>query len=297
MSEKREKEVGKIAGTNSRTWETKVDFRLSWRMYRDNWKALVGAQLTGITVFFATIVGTFLLFDFFFFQDGSPAFEGSTPAEVILLVRILVVPALIVLYAFFGSLFGLSYEIMSGGDLFANYRETFRYFRRYWWRYVLLSMWLNLFGLLIPLVSVHVLGTIGPGRAEVSVELPVSGVFNFFWFAMFLLTFPSLTASGHLRESFRENWHLFWKNPSRVLLTYFTYFLVFELPNIIFALFFAHYYSGGTSAAPWVLVTFAIAVVVSSLYRLFVGYPMLSLLSTRVYNSLKLRETEALGDE
>ncbi len=112
--------------------EALVDIRLSWRLYKSNFKVFLGAQIISILVY------TFLLFPWelilmFFF-----GIDFNYNITLLLNIRSLIGGFLISI--FFGSSFGLSYDIMSGGDQFTELRGFFHYFKQYWWQYIFLSL-------------------------------------------------------------------------------------------------------------------------------------------------------------
>ncbi len=270
--------------------ETRIDFRLSWRMYRDNWKAFAGAQVVGILGFLATMVVTAWILLLFvppqMFMD--PLAYGA--GWILFLTTIFVLPGLIVLFAFFGSLYGLSYDIMSSGDQFAEFSGTFQYFRRYWWQFFILSVWLNLLGFILPFGSLAIIGRLTSIGTRPLFVFPISVAFNYIWLILFIGMFPSLTAQKSLKMAFKENWRQLKSNIRHRLATVGIYLLIFEIPTFILTGLLSVFIE--MDGFPPVHLPIGLIILAMETIQLFVGYPLLALLATRMYNSAKFNHTD-----
>ncbi|MHA1245332.1 MAG: hypothetical protein ACTSP7_12275, partial [Candidatus Heimdallarchaeota archaeon] len=190
--------------------------------------------------------------------------------------------------------YGLSYDIMSSGDLFSEFRRAFSYFRKYWWQYILLSF-ISGFSLFLPM-----------GRAIFNRPHPIENIFFDIGFILlrYLLLFiliilsssilPSLTAQGRLKNSFIEANRLLKKAPKRIIKTWSRFYLLFLLPLLLLNIttYLLHTLLG---RSPWVIAINA-TFLVGYLVYLFIAIPWSTLIATRIYNSVDIERFKPLAN-
>ncbi|MCK4281960.1 MAG: hypothetical protein KAX10_07585 [Candidatus Lokiarchaeota archaeon] len=277
--------------------EALVDIRLSWRLYKSNFKVFLGAQIISILVY------TFLLFPWelilmFFF-----GIDFNYNITLLLNIRSLIGGFLISI--FFGSSFGLSYDIMSGGDQFTELRGFFHYFKQYWWQYILLSL------LLVSgtFLSSFIYGLFFSGPIEDALYvlflnitiIIIYKVLMYFWITIILQTFPSLTSQGSIKNALHENFKLLRVNSKRILSSLLLFFLIFnfswtllqilDLSMRILAVemrwvWYQNFIQSYSIIFP--LIQF----LAQTIFIFLLAIPMLALVSTRIYNSLKMGDNK-----
>lgn len=277
--------------------EALVDIRLSWRLYKSNFKVFLGAQIISILVY------TFLLFPWelilmFFF-----GIDFNYNITLLLNIRSLIGGFLISI--FFGSSFGLSYDIMSGGDQFTELRGFFHYFKQYWWQYIFLSLLLVSGAFL----SSFIYGLFFSGPIEDALYvlflnitiIIIYKVLMYFWITIILQTFPSLTSQGSIKNALHENFKLLRVNSKRILSSLLLFFLIFnfswtlleilDLSMRILAVemrwvWYQNFIQSYSIIFP--LIQF----LAQTIFNFLLAIPMLALVSTRIYNSLKMGDNK-----
>ena len=277
--------------------EALVDLKLSWRLYKSNFKVFLGAQIISILVY------TFLLFPWelilmFFF-----GIDFNYNITLLLNIRSLIGGFLISI--FFGSSFGLSYDIMSGGDQFTELRGFFHYFKQYWWQYIFLSL------LLVSgtFLSSFIYGLFFSGPIEDALYvlflnitiIIIYKVLMYFWITIILQTFPSLTSQGSIKNALHENFKLLRVNSKRILSSLLLFFLIFnfswtllqilDLSMRILAVemrwvWYQNFIQSYSIIFP--LIQF----LAQTIFIFLLAIPMLALVSTRIYNSLKMGDNK-----
>lgn len=277
--------------------EALVDLKLSWRLYKSNFKVFLGAQIISILVY------TFLLFPWelilmFFF-----CIDFNYNITLLLNIRSLIGGFLISI--FFGSSFGLSYDIMSGGDQFTELRGFFHYFKQYWWQYIFLSL------LLVSgdFLSSFIYGLFFSGPIEDALYvlflnitiIIIYKVLMYFWITIILQTFPSLTSQGSIKNALHENFKLLRVNSKRILSSLLLFFLIFnfswtllqilDLSMRILAVemrwvWYQNFIQSYSIIFP--LIQF----LAQTIFIFLLAIPMLALVSTRIYNSLKMGDNK-----
>ncbi|MCK4238898.1 MAG: hypothetical protein KAX33_07240, partial [Candidatus Lokiarchaeota archaeon] len=206
---------------------------------------------------------------------------------------------------FFGSSFGLSYDIMSGGDQFTELRGFFHYFKQYWWQYIFLSL------LLVSgdFLSSFIYGLFFSGPIEDALYVRflsitiiiIYKVLMYFWITIILQTFPSLTSQGSIKNALHENFKLLRVNSKRILSSLLLFFLIFnfswtllqilDLSMRILAVemrwvWYQNFIQSYSIIFP--LIQF----LAQTIFIFLLAIPMLALVSTRIYNSLKMGDNK-----
>jgi len=281
--------------------EVKNDFKVSWQLLKANYKAFLATEIFAFAsfivifaLFWGIVVLVFHLSPTLTLEILRDDYIRDRDISFSILGTIIVAVSHAIMNGFLNCQFGLSYDIMSSGDMFSEFRRVFSYFRRYWWQYILLSFFSG-FGLFLP-----------EGRALIprpktvgSVFLDIGFIIIRFTLLFVLLLFtnnilPSLTAQGSFKNSFKEASRILNKYPKRVFKTWGRYFLIFILPTFILAIirselhvFFEHEW--------WIFIFDALGLFAYLIY-LFVGIPIATLIATRIYNSVEIERFQPLTE-
>lgn len=277
--------------------KTRVDFVVSGRLLKENFRAFAGAQVIGVVAFLIVAVFMMGIFALLLPNLWIDAAQSTGTPTLVIAVVLLLTPANVVLYAFFGSLYGLSFDIMSSGDGFAQVRGSLTYFRKYWWQYSVVSVWQYLLGAFLIVGFTGTLETLGPMTPEGWIVLLVPSLVAWVWGTLFFELMPSLTATGSLRAAFKENWQLLKNHPGRLISTRVAYIALVEVPFLLFTIFaFWNQPALEVATAQEFSVGFFLLAIVPSILYFLISNPLLALLSTRIYNSIKmLREGDGQG--
>ncbi len=272
--------------------QSKTDLRISWQMYKSNYKAFIATELFAIFAFF--LINATLMIILVVIYAFSPNLEVSNifvdltnkfgTSHILRAVTASI--SFLVMVGFLNCQYGLSYDIFSSGDMFAEFKSSFTYFKRHWWQYIILIFVTGL-GMFVPNRNVEN----DPPRFLENVNIFALQIARFIVLLVFLILFsstlPSVTAQGSLIKSFTESLRIVRKNTKRLVKTWSIYFLIFFAPLMVFSITL-------TAVFPYIEGTFWIPLfysIILAIYLVifFVGFPMMSLISTRIYNDVDFK--------
>ncbi|MHA1346874.1 MAG: hypothetical protein ACTSVO_04305 [Candidatus Heimdallarchaeaceae archaeon] len=289
-----------IEAKSTKISETKTDFKLSWQFLKANYKSFLATELFAILAFIVVIsimmgiiVLIFVLSPDLALSDLS--FDRVEDRDITYRVwLILPILAYLTMVGFLYCQFGLAYDIFTSGDMFTEFKKAFSYFKEHWWKYIVLTF-VTGFSFFIPDDITHM-------RAETSHWATSNAIIITFDVIRFLLffvilvvfsnTLPSVTAQGNLKNSFKESFRILKKEWKRLVKTWVIYFLIFVAPSFILSMVLQLTYPllVGTS---WFTVIRIVAFILQ-FYKLFIGFPMLALIATRIYNSVEFERFKPL---
>ncbi|MFX1254798.1 MAG: hypothetical protein ACFFCZ_24515 [Promethearchaeota archaeon] len=274
--------------------ETKLDFIVSWQLLRENWKAFIGTEIFSLIAFLVTVsilVGIYILLVMFV-----PSFTVTRFELGIFLFLFFCAFALI--YAFFCSQYGLAYDVISSGDMFAEFKGSFTYFRLHWNNYLLLSFilgWVQtpfqpeaiIFYVLLrnSIITIDLFRTI---------EFFIILILRFLWFVLLINTLPSITSQGNLKQSFIENFRILRNYPKRLFTTWSIFFFIFYVPAFMLGLVNLLFFDILFGTFWWVLLIMFF--IIAFLSSILIGAPMIALMATRIYNNVELNRYQFLNN-
>lgn len=259
---------------------SQVDLRLSWYMFKRNVRAYTMIAIFSVasSLLIMFIVG-FLVGILSVLIGGESIVENQLFMDIMIII--ITIPLILFFYAFFGSGYGLAYDIMSSGDEFAQFKGAFSYFKRFWWQYIVIS-----------LVSALPTFLINPfflplnGINHLWIRIIIHGLLitiTYFWSIIVGIAFPIVTAKNSIKKSLILPFTLLSKYPKRYLSTWLKFFVIFYIPSAALTLiyFFSEFYE--IQMTWWINLFMAF----SSIVSLFIAFPMQTLVATRFYNSLE----------
>ncbi|MBY8999630.1 MAG: hypothetical protein KGD64_01825 [Candidatus Heimdallarchaeota archaeon] len=280
--------------------ETKTDFKISWQFFKANYKSFLATELFAFFAFFIVIsilmgvlILIFVLSPDLVLSDLIP--QNSSHVDITFRVwLILPILAYLIMVGFLYGQFGLAYDIFTSGDMFSEFKKAFSYFKEHWWKYILLTFVTGL-SFFVPNNIRQINAEMSPWRSSDALVITFE-VIRFLLFFIILVVFsstlPSVTAQGNLKNSFRESSRIVKKEWKRLIKTWGIYFLLFISPSFILAIVFQFTYPVLTGTV-WIIVMQIIAIILL-LYKLFIGFPMLALIATRIYNSVDFERFKPL---
>ena len=265
------------------------EIKFSWRLLGENWRAFLATEIFSLIAFFLTFISLEIIINII-------AIALNITVIPIINVSITYLSnfiGVLVFYAFMTCQYGLAYDMIASGDMFAEFKVAFPYFRNHWWRYIFLTLitqWLTatfhphiLIIFLISKSSVFISTTL---YTDTILILVARLIFYLFWFIFLIETLPSVTAKNSLLRSFKENREILGKIPRQSYLTLVISFVIFIMPQ-----FLAHLLT--VLLLNIIIVSdlkFLLSMLLTLLwfYCLFIGTPMIALITTRIYNSVSL---------
>jgi hypothetical protein len=280
--------------------ETKKNLVNSWRLYRENSRAFIATELFAIIAFIITssiiiIIGYLIenssaTISFTeYIMNFSSNYQSYTIYKIFIALFILTI-----LTGWLNCQYGLAFDIMSSGEMYAEFSGSFNYFKRHWWQYILSTVFIFSFWLTLPPL-LRLLNGYGPFEStepgdydsfEINmIFIIIYLILFFFWFIIFINLFPSITAQGSLKRAFIESIRIARKNIKHMIKTWLSFFLLVLLPLIFLialdSLIFDFINPPNTGFRPVFIVIGDLA----SLFLLFVGYPISTLIATGIYNN------------
>jgi hypothetical protein len=269
-------------------------------MFKSNYKAFIATEIFAIIAFVISMgiiigitVAIFALSPNLAVADLIPN-ESNDFTEIHIIWGILAALLYLTLTGFLFGQFGLAYDIYSSGDMFTEFKKSFTYFKTHWWKYVLLTF-VSGFGFFRPNQRLLRNAPLPPEehiQAVSLVMLVVRFIVVFVLLVVFSSTLPSVTAQGNLKRSFIESIRIVKRNFSRLFKTWGVYFLIFSLPifasNLTLLILIPSI--KGTVIVPILLGITALLYG----FSLFIGIPMMSLIATRIYNTVEFERFKPL---
>ncbi|MHA1304964.1 MAG: hypothetical protein ACTSQE_08220 [Candidatus Heimdallarchaeaceae archaeon] len=275
--------------------ETMKDFSISWQMFKANYKAFLATELFAIISYIIIHACLFSILAFVYVAIPNLSFKRFIIGLFYrfntshVFVSIITGISYVVLIGFMNCQYGLAYDILSSGDMFAEFKSSFTYFKRHWWQYILLafiigiSMFIPDRRIVFPLPS-----AINPPKGSpifVIIFRTTQFILSWLFLVVFSNTLPSVTAQGNFINSFKESFAILKKYPIRLIRTWGVFFLIFQFPLMSTSIIFIALIPiiKGTI---WIKIL-AGFILVLYLYVIFIGLPMMSLIATRIYNSVE----------
>ena len=267
--------------------ESITDIRIAFKTYLEYKKAY-------ILTFIMFLMGIFLLVftgEFIFqFVILDNYFQFGELIQVILTLIILLFFCLILflLLSYTRTIFGLSNDIITSGDLFTEFRRSITYFKKYWLYFALLTVPFGLIFIeqLFSSFSLLEMIRLQEGNRMFFVGLKaIVYSFDLMLYVAFIEIFPSLIEVKKLRQSINENFSILRQNFKRVFVSVAFYYLIFRVPMFIVDITRILIVN---SEEAFLLFNFIF--LISAIFNVLIGLPFLSLIATRIYNTTILKE-------
>lgn len=269
---------------------TRQDFRESWRLLQANFRAFNSTIIFALCASIFTIILLFLIIGWVtpsIFLNSNRFFFDSDFRWISVIVGFLI------LTVFINCQTGLAHDIMSSGDMFAEFKSSFYYFRQHWWKYILLSFLMggptSGFPQSIISGSIKIIPTehLSPFSNYIlgALILVIFFGLSFLWNSIFSQSLASINAQGNLANSIIESIRIFKANPKRLLSTWGLYYLIFYSPIWIFEIIMRFVQLSDIS----IIIVILSFMLIYGLVFLFIGLPMRALLITGLYNNIEFK--------
>jgi hypothetical protein len=285
---------------SSKLSETRKDFKISWQLLKSNYKSFIATEIFAILAFIIINAVIFGIIALIFVLSPNLSITDLIPrssTEITITFRIYFLFAILSYLTMSGFLycqFGLAYDIFTSGDMFTEFKKSFVYFKEHWWKYILLTF-ITGFGFFVPDRRIG-FEPLGPIREQFQnlfvVFITIRFIILYLLLVIFSSTLPSVTAQRSLKNSFIESIRILKKDFKRLFSTWGLFVIIFNGPAFILSLTLALILPIITGTV-WVPILMAI-ILILYLYNLFLGFPMMSLISTRIYNSVDFERFKPL---
>ena len=249
------------------------DFRLSLNVFKDNLRAYLSVVLFVLAGSFGILLlGLAALGFVVLIQVYDINLTNNTRVLLFLLIAILIFISLLVVFvfsAFNATLYGLSFDIMSSGNLYTEFRNAFIHFREHWLAYIVISMPMLFLSMVYQLFS-----------KDQIIQYILYIFVDYFSIMFFTGLLTSVTAKGKFFYSFQESFSIIKKDFRRIASTIAIYFLIFRTPYII-----GVYIAKLGLTIDYVVLILLICNFILMLFASLIGNPILSIIATRIYNT------------
>ncbi len=251
--------------------ESVKDIKISWILFKNNIRAFFATEIfAAASAFMIMAIFFTILFLLDIKNDNLFIIAAST----------VFISVIIIFNVFLTSQFGLAYDILSSGNMYAEFKGAFVYFRKSWWRYLLYILMFNLVqpSTYIPVYSQH------GNNIDISVTYYFIGfIIDFLGYILLINILPGISNHNSLKLAIHENFKLLSKYPKRIFITWSIFYIIFEIPYIIFRTteFF------GNKPDENINLAFFIPMMLIAILVEMIKFPLSALISTRLYNLLE----------
>ena len=274
--------------------ESKTDLTVAFKVYLEYKKEYIKTFivfLTGIIVLVFT--GIFIIR--FVILDNYFQFDEVIRLLLMLIILLILCLIFFLLLSYARTTFGLTYDIMTSGELFTEFRRSITYFKKYWLYFALLSLPYALILVLEQLFGLFFLLELIQSQENDRTFLFLIKIVVYSFDFMLIITlieiFPSIIVVKQLKQCLTENFLILSQNFKRLFFSIGTYYLIFrgsmfivDITRLLIV----------TSEETFLL--FNMIFVIFAFLNALIGIPILSLISTRIYNTTILK-TQAEGEE
>ncbi|MFW9905655.1 MAG: hypothetical protein ACFFFH_15080 [Candidatus Thorarchaeota archaeon] len=267
--------------------ESITDIKIAFKVYSEYKKTYISTFiifLTGIIVLVFTgfFIGRFVILENYFQINN-----------IIRLTLILIVPLILCLIFFLllsyaRTTFGLTNDIMTSGELFTEFKRTITYFKKFWLYFTVLTLPYVFIIVGDQMITLFYLFELIHSHENNRVSVVIIKILVYFFDLVLYITlieiFPSIIVVRNLKQCFIENFSVVNQNIKRLILSVGLYYLLFRVPMII------------VDIARLLIVTneetfllFNMIFLFFSFINALIGLPILSLISTRIYNTTILK--------
>ncbi|MHA1168408.1 MAG: hypothetical protein ACTSP4_07585 [Candidatus Hodarchaeales archaeon] len=261
------------------------DIKISLHLLKDNWKAFASTEIFALTSLFITMICFWLLLVLLNVINPTFPFLQLFDKQSYGFYRTFMLAGVIVFLAFLTCQYGLAYDIIASGDMFAEFRGSFTYFRHYWLQYTVLTLFCGWVTFLAhnqhDFIETILIGNFTNISIPYSIfHYIMKTLVSYIWFVFFINTLPSITSQGSFKQCFTENFRILREQPKRLFSTWGLFFIIFYFPVMIFNVI--TFVSTGFMEVRAVLI---ILTTVLLMIVLLVGMPIMALTATRIYTS------------
>lgn len=262
---RKKKEKGQGNPKNQNTFEhIRGDLRLSFLLFRENLVPLLTVGLIGSGLFYLTdfLVETFLF--------PLISWEQFSQINQIILYNLLKFPAEGILFGFFGAIMGMVRDILGSGDGFTQIQNFIGYIARYWGKFFILSIIVNIFTYLVRYT----------GQEIINLPLAITArVLSLVWFIILVESGPALVYTKNIISAIKENFQVFRKQALRIIWSFLLFYVIFILPSEV--LFFLEYHVLPVDSGAQDFI--GVLEILFQLFYILVGYPINGFMATRIY--------------
>jgi hypothetical protein len=257
----------------------KTDYKVSWKVFKENFRPFFAAEvfILAITLIISVL---FYLLQFDILNDPTHNSNRSLLVHAIFVGAFLLPSIPSLFYNTFSCMhYGLSYDIMSSGNMCTEFKMSFQYFKSLWWRYTILL--LVLMGLDLLISPYYMFFSFDLVFTSDDLFTIIKTILYFVSFVLIVESFPSVTANHNFKHIFSDLKYIISSCPKRLFLCWGVFLIIMSLPQNILAIVL--YF---TPDDPSISSIFTL---VLPIFMNILRFPFIALISTRIYNSVKYK--------
>jgi len=267
--------------------ESITDIKIAFKVYLENRKAYILTFLIFfIGIFVLVFTGMFLML----FVILGNFFQLDAIIRMILapFILLILISTFFMLLSYVRTIFGLSNDIMTSGELFTEFKRSITYFKKFWLYFTLLSLPYVLLIVIEQIFSLFaLLNMINTGEGDrtffVWIKLFVY-LLDLTLYVTLIELFPSFIEVKNVKKSIKENFTIVRQNYKRLIYSISFYYLIFRGPML-----FIDITRMLLTTNLETFLGFNIIFIFFTGLSGSVGLPILSLISTRIYNTTILQ--------
>jgi len=268
--------------------ESLIDLKIAFKLYFDYKKEYIHTSIMFFMgIFFLVFVTIFVVLNII----DEDYYQLNELARLVIGLIILVVfcCVLFLLLAFARTIFGLTYDIMTSGELFTEFKRSIIYFKKFWIFFSLFSIPFFLIIFIDQLIGLFfILRFINTNEDYRTFLIPVKVfvyLFDFLTYVLLIEILPSMIAVKKVSQSIKENFQILRSHFRRIFLSIGFYYLIFRG-----AMFFVDISRLLLVSNEVTFLVFNLIFLVVSFAHVIIGIPILSLISTRIYNTTMMNQ-------
>lgn len=272
--------------TKSLNNESKIDMKISFQSIKSNFRVYIPFLIGSLILF-----GLLSIFNFNMKRYYSGIFRSldTLSSRVNLLLLYISVQNLVDLIIFSLILcigYGLAHDIMSSGDGFTFIKNIFTYPWKYYVKFFLLTVIIYLPILSIELIFIYS-SFFYPNHWYFLFFALIFLVFSLFWFVSFIEVGPMILSKRNFFKTIEKNFKIFAQNKKRIFKTWIIFWFVFFLPELLLNLVWNIGSLGTVIRIEIYFSKIPNFLFYLQMFQIILGYPIMTLLSTRIYNSIE----------
>ncbi|MCF2141060.1 MAG: hypothetical protein K9W44_13460 [Candidatus Lokiarchaeota archaeon] len=248
--------------------QIQMDYRLSFILLKENLVPLITVGIIGSGLFYLL---NFLVESFIF---PLILWQNYSVVDQIIIYNLLKFPQQGILFGFFGAIMGMVHDILASGDGFTQIQNFVGYIGKYWGKFFLLSIIVNIFTYIVRYTGQEILNL---GLAI------LANVITLIWFIILVESSPALVNSNNVIQALKENFRILRKHSTRIFISFLVFYVIFILPKVI--LFFLEYYVVPSNTIGY--KTVSNLEIIAQLFYILIGYPINGFLAMRIYFDYK----------
>ncbi len=267
--------------------ESLIDLKIAFKLYFDYKKEYINTCVVFFIGIFFLVFGT--IFVVLNIDEGDYQLNELARLVIGPIILVIFCCVLFLLLAYARTIFGLTHDIMTSGELFTEFKRSIVYFKKFWFFFSLFSIPFFLIIFIDQLIGLFfILRFINTNEDYRSFLLPIKVfvyLFDFLTYVLLIEILPSMIVVKKVSQSIKENFQILRRHFRRIFLSIAFYYLIFRGAMFLVDISRLLLVSNENTFLMFNLVFFVV-----SFAHAIIGIPILSLISTRIYNTTMMNQ-------